>query len=283
MSDGKPSSRPAQNRGALPPCASAERGLPAATRWFDGTGFRVRDFFFEHPVTIGEHFHSDFGMVLQARGGYVQTMRQSCFEVAAGEAVTLPAGELHSEVVTGGSRALLVEWDDPPGEMIPARIAHRLVRARTGCVSATLRVVLSEMRRRDDASEAVIANALTVLLDELSGCPADVGHRPAPWLNAMRLRLDEEFRDKLELDRLAAEAGVSRGHLTRAFRRAFGRSIGDYIRWLRSRHAARCLRRSDEGLARIALDSGFCDQSHLNRVFKEHYGTTPRRYRARAL
>jgi AraC-like DNA-binding protein len=33
------------------------------------------------------------------------------------------------------------------------------------------------------------------------------------------------------------------------------------------------------GLARVAQDAGFCDQSHMTRAFRRDFGTTPARFR----
>jgi len=44
---------------------------------------------------------------------------------------------------------------------------------------------------------------------------------------------------------------------------------------LRVERAARLLRESDRGLADIAMATGFCDQSHMNRLFRRVLGRPP--------
>ena len=43
--------------------------------------------------------------------------------------------------------------------------------------------------------------------------------------------------------------------------------------------AAARLRDSGDGIAQIALEAGFFDQSHFTRAFKQHFGATPLAYR----
>jgi len=50
---------------------------------------------------------------------------------------------------------------------------------------------------------------------------------------------------------------------------------GDGLGRRRVEQAAALLRRSDRKLVDIALASGFCDQSHMNRCFRAVLGRTP--------
>jgi AraC family transcriptional regulator len=70
--------------------------------------------------------------------------------------------------------------------------------------------------------------------------------------------------------------------LARGFRKAYGCSVGAYLRWLRIVHAARRLAESDEPLAEIALEAGFADQSHFSNVFRRETGLSPSVFRREA-
>ena len=69
-------------------------------------------------------------------------------------------------------------------------------------------------------------------------------------------------------------------HLARVFRAHHGVSVGEYARRLRLAWAAGELARTDTPLAVIASQAGFADQSHFTRLFRQHLGITPARYRA---
>jgi AraC-like DNA-binding protein len=56
-------------------------------------------------------------------------------------------------------------------------------------------------------------------------------------------------------------------------------TIGEYVRRLRVEAAALRLAASNESISAIAHGTGFSDQSHLTRVFKQRMGVTPGRYR----
>jgi AraC family transcriptional regulator len=81
------------------------------------------------------------------------------------------------------------------------------------------------------------------------------------------------------LDDMAAEMGVHPVHLCRTFSRHFDCTLGTYIRRLRVLRGWQLLTIGDTTLAEVAAQSGFADQSHFTRAFREHFGITPGRYR----
>nr|WP_299505411.1 AraC family transcriptional regulator [uncultured Rhizobium sp.] len=86
------------------------------------------------------------------------------------------------------------------------------------------------------------------------------------------------FAQEIGLEDLAREAGLSRAHLIRAFRRHYFITPHAYQTDLRIRHA-RHLLRSGETPADTALVCGFADQAHFSRQFKARTGLTPGKYR----
>lgn len=84
--------------------------------------------------------------------------------------------------------------------------------------------------------------------------------------------------ERVTLDELAAAAGVSRSHLSRAFCQATGLPPHTYQSQLRVQRA-KSLLRSGATISQAATESGFADQSHFSRVFREFTGSTPGQYK----
>jgi len=83
----------------------------------------------------------------------------------------------------------------------------------------------------------------------------------------------------LRIADVAASLGVHPVHLARVFRKAWGCSPGDLLRWRRVEQAGALLRCRKLGMAEIAVIAGFADQSHMARAFQIRYGMTPSHYR----
>ncbi len=123
--------------------------------------------------------------------------------------------------------------------------------------------------------------ALEILLglDDNLADGAKQAYRPcAPKvLRSIEAFLRNNVASPLSLDDLSETAGLSKYHLVRSFKNAFGLTPHAYHLNLRVNTAKARLKRG-ENLAEIALDCGFCDQSHLNRVFTRCVGMTPAAY-----
>jgi len=89
--------------------------------------------------------------------------------------------------------------------------------------------------------------------------------------------IDASFAQPLNLDTLAAVAGLSVSRFTARFRSEVGLSPHRYLCLVRVRRAQDLLR---AGLAPsvVATEVGFFDQSHLCRHFRRVLGITPRDY-----
>jgi AraC family transcriptional regulator len=104
--------------------------------------------------------------------------------------------------------------------------------------------------------------------------------RPPLWLSRVIERLHAEFHQNLTVTEIATEAGIHPIHLSRVFRQFHHQTIGEYLHRLRISFACRQLANGAMGLTELALASGFADQSHFTRVFKQITGLTPGAFRA---
>lgn len=84
-----------------------------------------------------------------------------------------------------------------------------------------------------------------------------------------------ESGELASLKPIADRVGLHPVYLARAFRRAFGQSVGDCIKAARVRRAASLIFRRDDSLGEIALEAGYYDQSHLTNDLARIAGFTP--------
>lgn len=90
--------------------------------------------------------------------------------------------------------------------------------------------------------------------------------------------LSEHFHERISLDRLAADIGVSRSTLSHRYRRETGITPGARLCAFRL-DAARAMVLKGERLKIVATRTGFCDEYHLSKAFRQRFGTSPRIYR----
>ncbi len=104
---------------------------------------------------------------------------------------------------------------------------------------------------------------------------------PMSLINSTVDFIREHHHQRLTVEDLADQAGLSPRQLHRKFRDVFGLSVQDFLIKTRIQAASDALLHSDLSIAEIATDFGFCDQSAFTQLFRKHTGLTPLRFRRR--
>ncbi|MFF3069689.1 helix-turn-helix domain-containing protein [Kitasatospora sp. NPDC057904] len=128
--------------------------------------------------------------------------------------------------------------------------------------------------------QALAAHLIRTAATRGPGLPERDGGLTPKRLDRVVDHMNGYLDGRLSLTDLAAVAGVSPSHFTRAFRASTGQSPHQYLVRLRLEHARRALLTTDTPIAAIAQLCGFADQSHLTRTMRLHTGTTPSALRA---
>jgi len=104
---------------------------------------------------------------------------------------------------------------------------------------------------------------------------------PARHLLRAKDLADARYFEPLDVDDLAAAAGLSRAHFSREFRRTFGESPHAYLLTRRLERAAALLRTTDRSVADVCLSVGLQSIGSFTTSFTRTYGVSPTVYRAR--
>ena len=103
---------------------------------------------------------------------------------------------------------------------------------------------------------------------------------PARHLLRAKDLADARYFEPLDVDDLAAAAGLSRAHFSREFRRTFGESPHAYLMTRRLERAAALLRTTDPSVADVCLSVGLQGIGSFTTSFTRTYGVSPTVYRA---
>lgn len=120
---------------------------------------------------------------------------------------------------------------------------------------------------------------LRVFNDYLQSKPGTKKKIPA-WAQELKAIIQDQIDTNLTLKELSRGLDISPSYLSREFSRHFDNlSFGEYIRQQRIEKAKALMLTPSYSLTEIAYLTGFSDQSHFTRVFKQHTGTSPSEYR----
>lgn len=101
-------------------------------------------------------------------------------------------------------------------------------------------------------------------------------------LRRVRDRMDREYAQPLDVEALARGVGMSAGHLSRQFRRAYGESPYSYLMTRRIERAMALLRRGDLSVTDACFAVGFSSLGTFSSRFTELVGVPPSTYRREA-
>lgn len=104
-------------------------------------------------------------------------------------------------------------------------------------------------------------------------------HRDQSITTQVQAYLRDRYTESITLEDLAQSVNLSPLKVLRLCRREWGLPPHRYLIQLRVQQAKRLII-AGMPLAEVAADTGFSDQSHLNRHFKRIFGVTPGQYQA---
>lgn len=101
------------------------------------------------------------------------------------------------------------------------------------------------------------------------------------YIEQCKVFIDNHLSKHFTLEDVATEIGINKSYLSRQFSIAEGVGILHYTQKKRVDAAKNMLKFSNEALPNIASYLCFNSQSHFGKVFKQHTGVTPQKYRDR--
>lgn len=241
----------------------------------------VRGYRFGAQAKLVPHEHRHPVVIVVTSGGFDGVMNRRSYRRASGDIALLPGAIRHAGTIgAGGVRSLVLtpltgsfevdgEVDLPSFALIDGPKARRLA-WRMGV----------EWGAGDEAAALAFEHCVEELFLLAAGGEEGEEDRPLPpGLRRARDFLETSLSQTPRLDDVAAQAGLSRAHLARTFRRAFGCSVGTYLRRRRLDRAAIMLRDTDRPISEVATTNGFYDQSHFTGAFRRWIGCPPGAFR----
>ena len=256
---------------------------PKKVRRIQAGGFTVTEGIHRHGSQLPWHDHATPTICFVLNGTFTEMWRGGSIACTSSTLKFTPAGERHWDRFDRGDvRGLLIEpSDSQTATMRPfAQVLDERESFHGGLLSILGWRIYHEMQRLDSAAPLAIEGLLLELVATASRV-RDTGAESgrAPWVEEARDRIHSELPQRPSLSGLAHTVGVHPVTLARAFRQAFGCTVGEYVRNLRIERAAHQLAGTELSLAEIALAAGFSDQSHFSNLFRHHTGMSPSKFR----
>jgi AraC family transcriptional regulator len=229
------------------------------------TGVVIRRVIDRSHAGVPEHAHDWPVVSIFVIGSYLNETELGRSVIASPSVVFYRSGAAHRNTVGGeGFEQIEIEFD--PDWLGRSFVPDVPVKRWTACDATTLSESLALACRSEQTLRAT-------LRDVLMRPDPGVRYERASWLSTIERRLKEDTT--LSVADLAREVGRHPSWVGYAYRRATGEGLRTTTARLRVARTAYLLRETEEPIAHIALEAGFCDQSHLNRTVRQVLGRSP--------
>ena len=252
------------------------------------------------------HKHHFSELLLITRGSATHVIDDMEFEVSRGDVFLINSEQEHGftnlndlalvNVIFDSQKIGLDHWNTSSLPSFRAmfslepeyRMSHKF-QSRLELDGKKLEIALAlvqEMTRetteQQPGYEVLTTGLFMQLVTFLSRC---FGHSKKPQaMSLVRLAesinyIEQNYRSEIEIEHLAKIAHMSHRNFQRVFSKTMGKAAKEHIISLRLNHGAELLTSSDLSCTEIAYESGFNDSNYFTRLFKKHYGQTPKAYR----
>ena len=235
-------------------------------------------------VPVHAHDHPMFCLALT--GSFTEEVERTSTRVGPRGVFFQPAGLTHAENFHApASRLFNIQLGAPWLDRLATydvRIPAAPTTVRSGRLSVLAAQLHAEYRMGRAAERLSVDGLLLSMFAELTRAVTRRERARPAFLDVVHRAIHDRLPASPGLSDLADLVQVHPAHLAATFRAHIGCTIGEYTRRARVERARAALTGTDLSIARIAMECGFADQSHLTRIFRAYVGTTPAAYRRAA-
>lgn len=236
------------------------------------------------------NWHRNIEIIFTLEGQGTVKCGATEYEAEAGDIVVINANRIHRVNGTEGFRFLCLIVDEvfcADNGIDVENICFR-EKFRDESIGALCQKVEQLMREEKEESSFRVARLRCTLLQllvemclrfvdgEARTVAEDIG---TGHVKRALSYLYERYTQPVNLDEMAKWVGISKGYLSREFRKCTGQSIVEYVNRMRCQRAEMCI---SEGMSmtETAMECGFSSLSYFSRTYKKCMGRAPFRGRA---
>lgn len=247
-----------------------------------------------YAVEEKPHFHQELEILYIIRGGLTVVQDNSTFQLQKDDVVVINCNNVHS--LQGSEDLSLLQIQISYDLLLEVSGGAGMVFACNSSVDAyhpygELRRIMRQLlfsyagaRKKTEALRYSYVYELLDILTEQFQVQLDSQNASRPQREEARLQaiinyVNQNFREEINLSKLAEQMYLSTSSLSRLFKKSMGCYFGDFVNHVRLNHAVKELEETDKTVTRIAADCGFANLAAFNKQFQNAYQMAPSAYR----
>ena len=236
------------------------------------------------------HPNIEFLLVLEGEG--VCTVSAENLEMRPGELIVINSNQFH--IIRSRSKVvyhcLILDSDFCQQNNIPTENLHYKTKVRSEEANHLFQNIVEELEIHQPFQIAGIKCAvlqfLLFLTRNFLEKNSSVYATHTVVNENMKLAIgyiQAHLQEKLSLDQICAEVGLSKYYFIREFKKTTGMTPITFINSLRCEDAKKFLLQRKSSVHEIAMQCGFENDSYFSKIFREYTGVLPTEYRDRQI
>lgn len=238
-----------------------------------------------------EHAHNSCEIIYVTEGSESTIIRGQRYEVSAGDTIVINSGSVHQEWgdLEHVRKCIVVTFDQFQLNGLPEN--HLLDKAANPIIHPTQdKEILAssfQMLLRESTRDSLYGFTLSHLLLQkiiiiLLRNSGKSKKNPKNYNNECEIvkqYIDAHFREKIQLEDIAQQIFVSKGHLSHMFRSQTGEAPIRYLIRKRMEEAKRLLTETGDSIQQVAESVGYDSAVYFCQIFTKEVGISPSQYR----
>jgi len=176
---------------------------------------------------------------------------------------------------------IFYNYDHLPGCILKTVTDKPMVRALT---EALLREQQNGGPHHQEVIQQLLNTVISIAARNIASVQTAYPYQPSHPLSMLGyVHQNIKRPGALKIEELASYFHLSPNYVGEYFKKETGESLQKYIRHYRLQMIEAALIHTNRRISEIALDFGFTDTSHLNKMFHQEYGVSPTTFRKRLL
>ncbi len=231
------------------------------------------------------HFHTYYEFIYIDEGSIMFRYQNLCKQFFKGDIIYIPPFILHKEICNNARTRHIYFNMTYIKEYISPEILHKIChKFEKGIVHSPA----AKQSHKDDFN-MVFNNVLNddnqfsylyiySMIDSATQYNLNLSSENAQLRNIMNY-IEQNYYKKLTLSEVAEVTSLTVTYICKLFKKEMGFTVGNYIKFIKMKHAVYMLTDSTYSISKISTKLSFSSPKHFSKDFKEQYGISPSEYR----
>jgi len=248
---------------------------------------------------VREHWHEEFMMVFMEQGEAIVYCNLNRITVGSGDLVVVNSNEIHYienkcdmlvfyTIKIDFSHLFSNQIDLSSNEYVNMLIHNQIRFYNNFPLDSELKQGLGQLiieyNRKDKFYELAVKDCIYHILvlmmrNHIESIINDSSEKKQPSsFNDLQYVLefvDKHYNQELSLEEIANMANMNKYHFCRIFKKTTGKSLTEYVNYIRINTAVDLLKEGNMNISEISSYVGFNDSNYFSRVFKKYKNSAP--------